>query len=94
MIGVSLSCLFGWTGAFYAVPLITGVYVEAWVPRIGRVVVGLALMLLRNGRSLYRAIRSCRRLFARQFRQIIFSCCSSLRPGRRWRLSAGRFGSL
>jgi hypothetical protein len=45
MIGVSLSLLFGWSGAFYAVPLTVGVCVEPWFPRIGLVVVGLALML-------------------------------------------------
>jgi hypothetical protein len=45
MIGVSLSLMFGWSGAFYAVPLIVGVCVEAWFPSIGRLVVGLALML-------------------------------------------------
>jgi hypothetical protein len=45
MIGVSSSLLFGWSGAFYAVPMILGVCVEAWFPRIGRLFVGLALML-------------------------------------------------
>ena len=45
LIGVSLSLLFGWSGAFYAMPLTVGVCVEPWFPRIGRVVVGLALML-------------------------------------------------
>lgn len=44
MIGTSLSLLYGWSGAFYAVPLIAGVCIEAWAPRVGRFLVGLALM--------------------------------------------------